>query len=262
MDSREPVQITMDATITTPPDIAATTSGYVVVWVEEGETGPRLKAVALTEKGNPGTVQLVAEEGSVDRSMPISVAAVGDSVVVVWSPKQQNQILAQKLNGNAEVDGEAQVVDEGVMCLDPKIAASDSGFMVTFGKQPFKDLEIFSRPLDINGVPTGDVNRITFTTVDADSPAVAWNGSSYAVAWISSLANGEERCAHADCNAQVFAAQLGEDGALSATPVQLSDDPNPASELELSWDGSGWTAVFELVRLRRQQVFLGRMVCD
>ncbi len=262
VDSPDPIQITMDATITAPPDITATASGYVVVWVEEGEMGPRVMAVALTEEGNPGTVQQITEEGTPERSMPISVAAINDTVVVVWSPKEQDQILARILNGQAEPQGDPYPVDEGIMCINSKIAASDNGFMVSFSKQPFTDLEVFTKKLNMNGNPVGEANRITWTKVDSDGSSIASNGSTYAIAWISSQANGKDRCPTKECNEQVFAALLDEDGALSTTPIRLTNDPNPAGSLAFSWDGAGWTALWELTRNQRQQVFYGRMVCD
>jgi len=64
------------------------------------------------------------------------------------------------------------------------------------------------------------------------------------------------------CQRQVFATALAADGSPRSTAVLLSDDPNRCRDIDISWDGSGWTAVWELWRNLRYQVFWGRMVCD
>ena len=83
------------------------------------------------------------------------------------------------------------------------------------------------------------------------------------MAWLSARAFGDVDCAVENCEAQVFGMLLDTNGEALSAPVQLSNDPNPVSSLNFSWDGGGWTAVYALDRLNgRRQVFYGRMTCE
>ena len=43
----------------------------------------------------------------------------------------------------------------------------------------------------------------------------------------------------------------------------LRNDPNPCKDVNLSWDGTGFTALWTLLRANyRYQVFYGRALCD
>jgi hypothetical protein len=124
------------------------------------------------------------------------------------------------------------------------------------------DVELFTQKLSGAGKPEGDAHRATYTERDVIHSALAWNGSRFALAWLAASANGAEDCHVSTCNVQVHVTELDDGGAPASTAVKLSDDPNPSSNLALAWDGGGWTAVWQLPRYQRQQIFYGRMTCD
>ncbi len=264
IDNPEPVQVTLDAEVYRRPEIAATADRYIIAWIEESGDAPALMAISVDENGNPGssTPHLISTEDGIYSQATPAMAVLGDAAVIVWNTPNQLEILARRLNGLAEPQGDAQVVAEGDICLAPRIAAGDGGFMVSWSMQEYSDLEAYARKIDANGAPIGDQHRLTWTPSDVMSSAIAWSGSEYAVAWLSPKANGASECVNESCYAQVFATLLDSDGAIGAEPVLLSDDPNMTSNLSLTWDGGGFTAIYELPRFQRRQVFFSRMTCD
>ncbi|MDJ0762945.1 MAG: hypothetical protein QNJ97_08155 [Myxococcota bacterium] len=262
IDSPVPVQVTYDAVVSSRPGIAATDSGYIVVWIEREETKASLIGVPLDPLGNPGMPQQISSDEGVDINTPAAVAARGDVVVVTWLPPNQRSVILRTLNGNAEPVGAPIVIDEGDQCSAPQVAAGSSDFMVSWSKQAYLDFEVYTRRLSGSGVPFDAVNRVSWTTSNVYDPSLAWNGTSYAIAWLSPHANGDQECAVSSCDQQVFASILDAEGAITSVPVQISEDPNPANHLAFSWDGSGWTALWELPRNYRYQIFYGRMVCE
>jgi hypothetical protein len=126
----------------------------------------------------------------------------------------------------------------------------------------YEDFEIYTRKLDGTGTPAGDAHRATWTTRDADGPVSAWNGSSFALLYVSPEANGTGTCTHDSCRAQAFFAPLDADGVVAGKELMLSDNPNTCREADLVWDGSGWFAVWELRQDMRQQVYYGRTTCE
>ncbi len=263
IDSSNPIQVTYESVVVARPAIVATTAGYIVAWFEQADQEDILMAMHLDEAGSPGTPHRISteEEGAYIKSLP-GLAAIGDKAVVVWATPKQRTILARTLNGSAEPQGETQLVAKGNLCLPPRVAAGNEGFMVSWSMQPESDIEVFTRKLDGNGSVIGEPHQVTWTKTDVTRSDIAWSGSSFALSWLSSKANGEDDCIVKTCDEQVLAAMLDSVGKVSTDSVALSNDLNEASQLVLAWDGSGWTAVYELSRLNRQQAFYGRMTCN
>ncbi len=255
------------------PDITATASGYIIVWLEMDDSGTRVVATALDENGQPlGTPQITPQIISINnnvetQAMP-AVAAVGNTAVAVWGVTNQKQILARVLNEMAEPQtGIPTVLDEGTLCINPRIVAGTSDFLVSWSKMRGVDQEVFTRKLDSAGTPIGEPRRITWTPQNVQDSVPAWDGTTYALAWLSAYSNGADECTVESCDIEVFTTLLDQNGALASEPVRLSKDPNSCQDMDVSWDGSGFTAVWALPRgLQiedfRYQVFYGRMTCD
>jgi hypothetical protein len=257
-----PSRITIDTDVASRPDIAATENGYVVTWVELADSINNVMAKPIDESGNPGDSQQVSTDEGPKNDSEARAAAIGDTVVVTWSDEKQRKILVRVLDGDAVAIGNVATADEGTLCYKPRIAAGAGEFMLSWNKQPYDDIEIYTRKLDGSGTPVGEANRITWTTSDVFDSALAFNGSCFSVAWLCTRANGADEPVVETAEPQVFAGLLDENGALSAVPVLLSNDPNNCNNLQISWDGGGWTAVWELPRDMRNQIFYGRMTCE
>jgi hypothetical protein len=252
------------------PDIAATTYGYILVWLEMDDAGTRVMAIALNETGEPAsaTPRIVSIANDVETEHMPSVAAIGNTAVVVWGVMSQKQILARALNETAEPQsGSPAVVDEGTLCTYPRIAAGNNDFLVSWSKIRGVDQEVFTGKLDLEGVPLGEPRRITWTPKNVRYSVPGWNGTTYGLAWLSTHSNGADDCTVESCDIQVFSTLLDADGALASEQVRLSNDPNSCQDMDMSWDGRGFTAVWTLPRGQqivdfRYQVFFGRMLCD
>ena len=257
-----PLQITMGGNIATGPAIAGTNKGYIVVWAEKTQSAATVMAISIAKNGTLGTPKQISVEDGADHKRRAEVAAIGNVAVVVWGTNGQSEILARTLDENAEPQGDINVVYDAGGCLLPNIAAGSSSFLVSWGQSTPSDYEIFLRKLDKNGIPIDAERQATWSLSDNISSAMAWNGDTFAMAWQSTKNNGTEDCLVDSCNNQILAALFDENGDIQSAPVRLSNDPNPVGDFDVAWDGSGWTALYELPRFERRQIFYGRMVCD
>ncbi|MBW2276037.1 MAG: hypothetical protein JRF63_01015 [Deltaproteobacteria bacterium] len=257
-----PIRVTQDAHLNLRPSIAATDTGFLLVWGEQDGGDLHINVVPLDQDGNPGDQQVVSgeETGSIDRGP--GIAALGTTAVITWTSQSQNRVLALALSLDGTPTGEIQTVDEEYLSGAPTITAGDDGFLVSWSTIRVDDFEIYTRKLDSTGAPVGEPNRATWTTLDAEHPVTAWNGETFALLYVSPEANGTGDCTHSSCNQQAFVALLDADGMIASTELRLSDNPNDCREPDLVWDGSGWFAVWELRQDMRQQVYYGRMTCE
>ena len=264
-DNTTPFRITEVANIRTRPAIVGTDDGWLVAWAQPdtADTGTMM-AVALPATGDPGgsvptPIQVSDIEGV---NLPtISIAAVGTTAVIVWLAEGQQEIMARKLNLDATTSGDAFAIDEGLSVIGPAIVSGADDFLVSWSRRTVDDFEVYTRILDESGSPTGDMNRATWTVDNIMGSQPAWSGSSFALLWLSNRDNGAQECYDPACEDQVFVAELDELGAPRTAAVQLSNNPNPCAFPALSWDGIGWTALWELRRNMRQQIVRGRMTC-
>jgi hypothetical protein len=266
IDSPEPGQVTnlvaSAATVPIRPSIAATSTGYLLVWNEKKVGEVKLMARALDASGNfvdSASHQISTELGVYPTQQSI-VAALGGTVVVVWVSSDQRAILTRTLDATGTPTGDVKILEAGVACLSPDIVAGNDGFMISWSRRPLSDFEIFTVKLDPNGVQVGPLNRVTWTESNVMESVLAWDAtqSRYAIAWASTMANGDS---DAMGNAQVFTSVLDNTGRLASNPVQLSDNPNTCSQVALSWDKGGWTSIWEQQGNARKQLVLGRMKC-
>jgi hypothetical protein len=265
-DDTTPFRITEAANLSTRPAIVGTDDGWLVIWLQPDTTdNGTMMAVALPPTGDPGgsvptPVQVSQTEG-VD--IPgLSIAALGTTAVAVWLVPGQQEIMARKLNLDATTSGDAFTIDEGLSVIGPAIVAGSDGFLVSWSRRTFDDFEVYTRMLDEAGSLEGDMNRATWTVDDIIGSQPAWNGSSFALLWLSNRDNGAQDCYDPACENQVFVAELDELGAPRTAAVQLSTNPNPCAFPALSWDGMGWTALWELRQNMRQQIVRGQMTCE
>ena len=170
-----------------------------------------------------------------------------------------------------------QLEFKGVRVLVPSMQTQSGGirsgfgivrggdrFLVSWTSPEDDDYEIFTQVLDATGKPIGGSYRVTYTDADVLSSNIAWNGSTFAIVWESRKANGVASCAvHDACDSdQVFATLIGENGAPFSEPVQFSNNINDSVNAVISWDGIGWTAVWQLWGQNRWRMVYGQMICE
>lgn len=264
-DPPEPVRISAGGSVTLRPDIAAIPSGYAVAWVEWMEGGTRLMAARIDDAGQVlASWQLSTDDVQVDSVGDVSIAADEERLVAVWASGDRRQLLARAWR-HADLAPEAApraIGDQVTDVQNTRIVAGAGGFLIAWASDLNGDHEIFTQKLDAVGQVVGTVQRVTWTTDDVRISSLASNGALFALAWSSTQSNGTSTCAEGTCNEQVFGALLGQNGAPASAPVQLSDDPNTSTNPEISWDGSGWSTVWEMRGNLRWRVLLAQMVCE
>lgn len=258
----EPLRVSLQSMLSGRPSVAATSSGYDVAWIEGPGDGKQVVAAAVSDDGKLGQQYQISTGSEVYPDQRPQIAAVGDTVVAVWLSSDQRRLMSRVFKAGAAPQAEEKVIDEGHSCLSPSLAAGQDGFVVSWAAEYDSGYEIFTAKLDSNGNFSGQINRATWTYGDVKYAVLAAHGSDYALAWLSSKSSGEKSCAVATCNPQVFATSLDSNGEVSGKPVKLTDNPNSCNEVSIAWDGSEWTAIWELRGDMRQRIYLGRMKCE
>ena len=262
VDSAEPVQITLDEDVNGRPSIAATSSGYLVAWNDTAGSSGTAQVVAVGADGTPGAVHLLGEQGAAAPMRRVAVAALGEQAIVAWLGIDQTNIYTQEIGPDGAPLGEPRELGDMTPCLRPRLAAGDDRILLTWTKRPVEDYDVYSIALDGSGAPIGDEQRITWTDRDVLYATPVWDGERFAVAWLGDRADGADECAVDSCNDQVFITALDAAGAPRARAVRVSDNPNDSSVADITWHPGGYTAVFEVRRNMRQQVFYGTILCD
>jgi len=258
----EPQRVTTTGVFRSDLSIAATPTGWLVAWMAVESDSLSAFAAAIDAAGTIGTAHVISDDQPFFAdSSDVSLAATSTTAVAVWSADLAS-VVAQVTGLDGTPTGDPITIDEDVPCAMPRIEASENGFLVTWSRKTYEDYEVYSQLLDANGAPTGSKNRLTWTTTDARGAIPAWNGSTYGVVWESDRANGSSSCVESNCRNQLFGSVLDAQGQLASEPILLSNNANDSSNAALAWDGAGWSALWEVRRELRQEVYRGRFICE
>jgi len=259
-----PVQLTNVDNIKQRPNIAATSDGWIVVWQEQvGSQKGTVRAMTVSLDGTPGTAFDVSYHGGSDSEFSAKLASLGDTAIAIWTAYGQTKIEARKLKKEGIATGDVIVIDKDVsFTLRPDIVAGAGEYLVSMERKVSNDFEIYTVLLDKDGKIKSTFNRATWTTSDASQSTLAWNGTNYALAWLSDRNNGDTKPIYDTGSDQVFIALLDSAGKPATSAVMISDDPNIANNIITTWDGSGWTTFWQLAGASRERIFRGRISCN
>jgi len=259
-----PVQLTNVDTIEHPPQIAATSDGWMVIWQKkvDSEKGT-VRAMTVALDGTQKTAFDVSAKGGSDMGFSAKLASLGDTAMAVWTALGQTKIEARKLTKEGATAGDIIIIDKDAsFTFRPAIVAGTGEYLVSMERKVASDFEIYTALLSKDGKIKGTLNRATWTTSDASQSTLAWNGTNYALAWLSDRNNGDTQPCHDSGNKQVFIALLDSSGKPATSAVMISADPNTASNVIIIWDGAGWTAFWQLAGTNRSRILRGRIKCN
>lgn len=186
----------------TSPSVAASSSGYLVVW-QDGRTDSDIYGSRVT---SGGTVQdpngIPISTAANEQAFP-SVTSSGNRYFVVWDDLRNigtagRQIFGARLSTSGVVQDPNGIAISKVAnpLPSPSVAAGDDGFLVVWVDSRVNTVgqHIYgSRVSNSGGV--SDPNGITIANAPYDqyAPSVAANGSSYLVVWEDNRTNGFTR---------------------------------------------------------------------
>ncbi len=113
--------------------------------------------------------------------------------------------------------------------------------------------DAYLQRVSLNGDPAGEPLRLTSNPQPEPFPAIAWNGSSYAVTWKE---QGEEGGLTTQ---RVKFAGVSSDGQLLNEPFYLSGITHAGNAPLLAWDGHAYGAVWNDSRVNGQQVYFSEL---
>jgi hypothetical protein len=200
------------------PSVAGNANGeFVVVWESEPQQGgvgqdgsdAGIFGQRYAADGSPEGAEFQLNSYTTDRqTLPDVVVADDGSFLVVWEGRMPlSTVGADEVSlRRYDADG-APIGTEGVVNTyrtafeeDVSIARSGSGFLVTWETEAGGSIgddssgeSVVARELSAEGVPVGAETQVnTYTTGDQSDPVVASAGSSFVVAWRSSMQDGSD----------------------------------------------------------------------
>jgi hypothetical protein len=192
IDDPRGVNIAIDGS---QPDVAFDGTNYIVVYRGAGGSdGSDILARRVSATGAViDTTPLVVDAGAGSQSVP-RVAFDGANYMFVWydSGGNMQRIRARAMGANGVFIGNAVDVSMGPTTSSkfaPAIAASPGKFLITWQEQRIvaNANDIFARTLTAAGALGAELN-VTNTTFDETQPAVAWNGTTFLLAFTSTTA--------------------------------------------------------------------------
>ncbi len=270
----EPVLLS-DGAVKNRPVIARSPDGtYVAAWTELEESDYRIKTMRISADLTPGAIHELPL--AADGLEGPSVATNDQVAVIVYSSQGQHSVVSGVWGHGQDLpESEVHIISDSFdHQFRPRIAAGESGFMVSYSGNILLYDEVFLQPLDATGEVFGASERATFAYKSVSASELAWNGETYALVWESSTENGAsawpnsgglssaEICVYEGCSEQIFATLVNKDGKITAESVLISRDPNRSERTKILWDGVGWTMVWQAWRKNRWQVLHGQMLCD
>ena len=164
----------------------------------------------------------------------VDVALSGTTFVVAWTDAR-TAVDDLYVYGwpAAEASGtEHRVTEDYSLTRDAQLGARADGFMVSWVDNLTGSYELYARPLDAMGAPSGPAQRLTNNVLREDSPRVTGlGGPTTMVAWLESDGSGGPSV--------TYALPLDPTGAAVGTPATATAAPRSPSELTLSRLGTG-----------------------
>ena len=176
--------------------VAAGSNAYLVTWQDSRSTGKvsegDIYATLVTPDGEVSHPQGIAVSTASGHQSRPSVAAGADYFLVVWKDNRAIEpgVYASRVNpAGAVLDPEGRLVDAGAVSLGPRLAPSDSGFLVVWDRTWPIGGAFGSSILGVrlnNRAEVIDAEAILITAKDNDevSPAVASNGAGWLAVWV------------------------------------------------------------------------------
>ena len=193
------------------PAVAASGSGYLVVWEDYRNESADIYGARVTTAGlvsDPNGLPISTNDAS--QFYP-AVAASSSGFLVVWHDRRDGQdIYGARVATDgvvSDLDGIPISTASGQQS-SPAVTASSSGYLVVWHDHRNANFDIYGARVTMAGV-VSDPNGLPISTADNHqiSPSVAANSSGYLVVWVD----------YRSGNADIYGARVTTDGVLSET---------------------------------------------
>jgi hypothetical protein len=245
----QPFDLASSATRQTSPQIAASASGYAVLWNEYGPDGAaRLYLRRYLNAPLPGTVvPLDVASDANGQAIPAAIAASGDVYVIAWAASKTNfgssNYVIRRISARTGAWLDAEPVPLAT-AYELVLAANLDGALAVYNVDCSSTRCLRARAIATDAGSPLRTAETTSASGAAYQLSIAGNGHEYLAAW-------NDNVCFFPCDvpfpSRILAQRLGQDGnALGSAPIVLDDTPQsfPASPW-IAWDGSrylvSWT---------------------
>jgi hypothetical protein len=179
---------------------------------------------------------------------------------VVWQDKRDGangQIYFAGLTsqGVRVTPGDLRVSNTNGSSGHPAIAWSGNSWGLVYSDDTSGDQELYYRPLNGNGSPTGTAIRLTNSNGLTDWPDLVWTGQNYAVAYEDGRAGANKQ--------DLYFQRFDRNGTRIGGELQITTDPARQSSPILKWNGQEFGLTWTDYRnANNREIYFRRLAPD
>ncbi len=261
---QDAIAISLAAGAQTSPSVAWNGSAFLVAWDDARNGGHDIYGTRVTAAGGVSSPVGVAYSTATSDQLGPVVAANGATFLVVWEDFRAGEFLDNELYGT-RVNSAGTVLDaaginvSGAVPLrpeNPAIASDGTNWLVawTDARNVFtgsQGHDIYAARVSSTGtVLDAGGKPISTAAHDQNTPAVAWNGTNYLVAWTDVRSN---------VDGDIYGTRVNPSGvALSPAGTAISTAPGNQSLPVVAFDGS-WLVAWADQRNSRSDIYASRV---
>lgn len=237
------------------PDVDHTSTGTVAVWEASGE----VYFTRFTQTGALTVDPPVLITPSAAAFRPSLATAGSSQHGVAWADARTGDLeiyfAVVDDNGN-NLTGDVRVTSAPGNSINPSLVFTGSEFGLAWMDARTGNFEIFFARLAADGTKLGTDIQLTNDPHFSTSPALAWNGSEYALVWTDFLSNGQG----------IYFARISDLGLKLTQDLFVSHAFTVYTECSgarlLTWSGQFYGLVWEDIRFGSYDVFFTRLTDD
>ncbi len=231
-------RITNDASASSSPSLVWTGTEYGVAWIDQrgSVTGGQVYFARIDAAGAKIGADVPVTDAAVAPGSPRLVWN-GSGYGVVWKDERGGDpgdlYFARLDPAGAKLGSDVRITDDAAISDEPSLAWNGTGYGVAWRDDRGGGAwEVYFARLDAGGAKlTADIPVSASPSVDSMTPALAWTGTDYGLAWVDRGSSPEE----------VVFAKLAASGALVSTtnlpPVTATVARLPGGT-SLAWSGA------------------------
>jgi hypothetical protein len=178
-----PIRVTNAPTTSLMPDLAWTGSGFGLDWYDLRDGNTEIYFARLAADGTKIGADVRVTNTPTDTFGP-QIEWSGSEFGVVWQDQPDLEIFFARLDVSGNLIGlPLRVTNNPALSNHPALVRTGNGYGIVWYDLRDGNAEIYFQHVSAGGLLVGGPVRLTADPKFADHPAIAWSGTSFAVAW-------------------------------------------------------------------------------
>ena len=225
----------------------ASSSSYVLTWDDFRDGDFKIHSGVVDAAGTVVATDQRITDATGAATRP-AMAAGDFEHGVVWQDTRDgnSEIYFARLDAaGLKIGMETRLSDDPADSLEPAVAFGGQGYGVVWTDRRSGNDDVYLDRLTQGGVEQAPEQAITAEAGSERAPAIAWDGSAYALAW------RDER----DGDGAIYFARVAADGTTVLAPMRVSPAAAVVDTPSLAWSGSAWAVSWHDTRNGQDAIY-------